>query len=117
MSRIRFAFPVPVHPQGETKMKEFAREFYSSKAWRACRDTYKSRIGGLCEECLKRGIYRPVEEVHHKIPLTPENIHDPRITLSFDNLEGLCRECHRAKHEEREPRRFTVDEFGHVTVR
>ena len=98
-------------------MKEFAREFYSSKAWRACRDTYKSRIGGLCEECLKKGMIRPAEEIHHKIPLTPENIHDPRITLSFDNLEGLCRECHRAKHDGREPRRFTVDEFGHVTVR
>jgi hypothetical protein len=28
------------------------------------------------------------------IELTPENINDPMITLSLDNLESLCHNCH-----------------------
>jgi 5-methylcytosine-specific restriction endonuclease McrA len=105
------------HCSEDEIMKEFAREFYSSKAWKSCREAYKKKIGGLCEECLKRGMYTPVEEIHHKIWLTPDNINDPNITLNFDNLKGLCRECHRAEHEKREPTRYTVDDRGRVTVR
>jgi len=41
--------------------------------------------------------------VHHKIHLTPHNIDDPNITLSEDNLELLCRECHAIEHPEGEP--------------
>ena len=32
--------------------------------------------------------------VHHKVPLTPKNINDDKITLSFDNLRYDCKECH-----------------------
>lgn len=35
---------------------------------------------------------------HHKEWLTPENIHDPWITLSWDNLEALCHDCHNREH-------------------
>lgn len=74
--------------------KEFARAFYDGMPWRRCRKAYiKIRIsvdGGLCEQCHERLGYM----VHHKIPLTPENINDPMISLSHDNLEFECKECH-----------------------
>jgi len=40
----------------------------------------------------------PAEIVHHKIELTPDNIDNPKITLGFDNLEAVCRECHSSIH-------------------
>lgn len=53
--------------------------------------------------CKKRKYCRlcgkPASVVHHKIHLTPHNIDNPSITLSEDNLELLCRECHIKKHE------------------
>ena len=98
-------------------MKEFARAFYSSKAWKSCREAYKKKIGGLCEECLKRGMYSPVEEIHHKIWLTPDNINDPNITLNFDNLEALCIRHHNEEHFGVNYKRYEVDEFGRVTIR
>lgn len=80
--------------------REFARSFYNSGAWHACRDTYKRQAGGLCEECLKRGVITPGVEVHHIKPVTPFNIGNPEITLNPDNLQLLCRDCHMDKHRE-----------------
>lgn len=97
-------------------MKEFAKNFYKSKRWQAVRNAYAKSVGFLCEECLKKGKYTPLEEVHHKIHLTPQNINDPSIALNFDNLEGLCRECHRQKHSGHETR-YKVDAFGHVIAK
>lgn len=68
---------------------------------------------GLCQDCLKEGKITPAEEVHHIIPLTVNNIHDPQITLNADNLIALCRECHRKRHGARK-RRYEVDEFGRI---
>ena len=83
-----------------TVAKQFARRFYSSKAWQDCRNEYAKRAHHLCENCLRRGIYKPGEIVHHKIELDPITIGRPEIALSFDNLELLCRECHAAMHEQ-----------------
>lgn len=80
--------------------RPFARKFYSSKAWQDCRNEYARRKHYLCENCLRHGIYRPGEIVHHLIELDPVNIEHPEITLNFDNLELLCRECHAAVHEQ-----------------
>ena len=75
-------------------VKEWAKPFYKSKAWRDCRDAYFISRHGLCERCnCKAGTI-----VHHKIYLTPENINDPNITLSFENLELLCQDCHNDEH-------------------
>ena len=79
--------------------KAFARKFYSSKAWQDCRNEYAKHRHHLCEDCLRRGIYRPGAIVHHKIELDPINIEHPEITLNFDNLELLCRECHANRHD------------------
>lgn len=74
--------------------KEFARAFYDGMPWRRSRKSYiairVSIDGGLCEKCHER-IGRIV---HHKIPLTPENINDPLISLNHGNFEYECKECH-----------------------
>ena len=113
--------------------KPFARKFYSSKAWQSCRNEYAKRRHYLCEDCLRRGIYRPGTIVHHKIELDPINIENPEIALSFNNLELLCRDCHAARHDiqggrwaivnkrRRDARaasqRYTIGENGKISAR
>ncbi len=96
-------------------MREFAKEFYRSKTWQRCRDDYGRSKSWLCERCLDKGLYKPGEIVHHKQHLTPDNIGDPSVTLSWDNLQLVCRDCHAELHRNRE-RRFRVDALGRVTV-
>ena len=96
-------------------MREFAEQFYKSKAWQRCRSAFAKSRGGLCERCYRSGIIKAGEIVHHKIHLTPENISDPAVTLSWDNLELLCRDCHGAEHQKIE-RRYMVDDQGHVVA-
>ena len=81
--------------------KAFARKFYSSKAWQSCRNEYMKRAHHLCENCLRKGIYKPAEIVHHVIELDPVTIERPEIALNFDNLEAVCRECHNELHDNR----------------
>lgn len=89
------------------------KRFYNSKAWKDTREAYKRSVGGLCERCLKQGLYVPGEIVHHKIHLTSDNVNDPSVTLNYDNLELVCRDCHGQIH--RGPRRWRVDpETGRV---
>lgn len=97
-------------------MKPFAEQFYKSKAWQDCRAAYLESVGGLCECCLAQGRYTPAEIVHHKIELTPENINAPKVTLNWDNLEAVCRECHAMRHGARQ-RRYKLDELGRTTAR
>lgn len=106
-------------------MKEWAESFYNSMAWKECRTAYRKKRGGLCERCLKKGVFSAGEIVHHKIKLTPQNVTDPTVTLNTDNLELLCRECHAEVHEQkrtgwrknwRKPRRYSIGEDGRVTT-
>ena len=78
--------------------RDFSRKFYNSKQWIKCRELYKQSVNGLCERCLSKGKYVLGDEVHHKIHLSPNNINNPDITLSFDNLELLCASCHSLHH-------------------
>lgn len=94
-------------------MKPWAKAFYLSPQWRACRDGYIKSVGGLCERCYRKGLISPAEIVHHKVYITQQNIHDPRVTLNWDNLEALCRECHEAEHRKGK-KRYKVDSFGRV---
>lgn len=71
------------------------------------------KAGGLCERCYKEGLIKPAVIVHHKVHITPNNIGEPSITLNFDNLEALCRECHEEVHR-RPEKRYTVDAEGRV---
>ena len=96
-------------------MREFAKAFYKSKAWQRCRDGYAASAGGLCEDCLAKAVYRPGEIVHHMIELTPDNINNPAVSLSWSNLRLLCRDCHAKRHGAR--KRYKVDAVGRVTPR
>ena len=88
--------------------------FYYTKAWQQTREAFRKSKGGLCEECLRNGIIKAGEIVHHKVHLTPENINDPNVTLNWDNLELLCRDCHAKMHGR--SKRYKVDEMGRVIV-
>ena len=78
--------------------KDFAKAFYNSTRWEKCRAGFiASRIqedGGMCQRCREQLGYI----VHHKVHLTPLNIKDPEISLSWDNLEYVCKDCHDAEH-------------------
>lgn len=95
-------------------MKPWARWFYKSKAWERTRAAYIAYRHGLCERCGAGG-----KIVHHKVYLTPDNINDPEITLSFDNLELLCATCHQHEHFETSPTAegLVFDDFGDLVRR
>lgn len=93
--------------------KDFARAFYNSTAWKHCRAEYAKSQRYLCEDCLQKGILTPGEIIHHKQPITPENINDPSVTLSFDNLKMVCRKCHAEEHGQRQ-RRYKVLSDGTI---
>ncbi len=73
--------------------KEWAKAFYKSTAWLKCRESYITKVYGLCERCSKPGLI-----LHHKTELTPNNINNPDITLNHDKLEYLCLDCHNKEH-------------------
>lgn len=96
--------------------RDFARGFYSSAAWKACRASYWRARGGLCEDCLQQGIITQGEEVHHLQELTPDNIGNPSITLNWANLRLLCHACHMKRHA-KSAKRYTIDPMtGRVTI-
>lgn len=95
-------------------MKRWAERFYKSKRWQRCREYVWQRDKGLCQICLNKGIITPGSTVHHIIELTQENINDEAVSLNPDNLVTVCMDCHAAAHKN--PRRYTVDELGRVSV-
>ena len=97
-------------------MKDFAKGFYSSKAWQHTRTAFAKSKGNLCEVCLAKGLIVPAEIVHHKIELTPMNVNDPSITLDWNNLQCVCRECHADAHDRRQ-RRYRFDDLGRVITK
>lgn len=100
------------------RIKEFARTFYSSKAWQRTRAAYAKSKHNLCEVCLAKGMIKPCEIVHHKIELTPDNIDDPDITLNWNNLQCLCREHHAEVHDlYQRKRRYKIDDLGRVITK
>jgi len=98
-------------------MKDYAQTFYKSKRWQSTRQAYFKSVGGLCERCLKKGLYHPAVIVHHKVYIDPQNINNPEITLNWDNLEAVCRKCHEDEHKTGGKRRYVVAEDGSVEIR
>lgn len=74
---------------------EFAKKFYNSTRWKRCRKTYVASLPS--QLCMRCGVEIGTE-VHHIIELTARNIHDDNITLSWDNLMLLCKQCHNDIH-------------------
>lgn len=104
-------------------MRSFAKHIYGSQRWKKCRAAYLKSVGGLCERCLKRGIYRPAEIVHHKIFLSEETVNDPEVVYAFKNLEAVCRQCHEEIHNNKvflpnntREKRYEVLEDGTVII-
>ena len=71
---------------------------------------------GMCERCFERGRLVPAEIVHHIQHLSPENIGDPEVSLSFGNLMRVCRDCHAELHypDQSYTPRVSFDENGRV---
>ena len=94
--------------------------FYTSWTWRKCRKAFAESKKNLCERCLSRGIIeagskeQPLE-VHHKIPLTADNVKNPKVALSWDNLELLCKPCH-DKEQQRRAKRWKIQPDGTVVI-
>lgn len=101
--------------------KEWTNGFYQSKAWKQTRDAFFKFRRGRCERCMREFLQgrRRMEDVqpgvivHHMIELTPENIGNPEIALSFRNLELLCSEHHNREHKAK-GRRVMYDAEGRV---
>ena len=94
--------------------------FYTSWIWRKCRKAFEESKGNLCERCLKRGIIEPGSkdrplEVHHRVPLTVDNIKDASIALGWENLELLCKSCHDEERERRQ-KRWRIGPDGRVDI-
>lgn len=92
--------------------REFAKAFYNSKKWKMCRKAYiehrKAIDGGMCETCHEA----PGYIVHHKEELTPENINNPDIALSFQNLKFDCHICHQKENSKDGPSGLVQYEFS-----
>lgn len=78
----------------------FAAQFYHSAAWKGARQLAWDRAHGLCERCGAKGEVVPADVVHHKVPLSVDNINDPDVTVNPDNLVALCHECHTEVHQQ-----------------
>ena len=74
-------------------MKDYARGFYASTAWKKTQAAYMSSQHYLCERCGNMA-----RIVHHRKYITEANIIDPWVTLDWDNLEALCMDCHNKEH-------------------
>lgn len=57
--------------------------------WQKVREM-KANQNPLCEECLKNGIVKPLNKVHHIKPIETH----PELRLVMENLMSLCNECH-----------------------
>ncbi len=97
--------------------KGLLKQFYNSIAWQRTRAAYikyrQGIDGGMCEACGEE----LGTEVHHKIWLTVDNYMDSKISLSFDNLKLVSKQCHNKEHSKSggEPAgRARYDEFGNV---
>lgn len=101
---------------GVSMAKDFSKKFYESTRWRKCAKAYATSKLFICERCHNRFIKRDGTRqrwiVHHKIPLTPDNIHDDMIAYNWDNLMFLCIECHNAIHGKKPLRTMQWDDDG-----
>ncbi|SES12327.1 5-methylcytosine-specific restriction enzyme A [Vreelandella subterranea] len=73
------------------------------RPWRRIRERILQRDKGLCQPCLRKGIYTPAAEVDHIVNEASGG------TDVDDNLEAICNPCHKAKTQEEARRGRGVD--------
>jgi len=90
---------------------ERLQRFYNSLSWQKARDYKMTSAGYLCEVCGGVGGI-----VHHKIPLTEANMQNPKISIGNENLQLVCRSCHKRIHDELDGkgRRIRFDKDGNI---
>lgn len=94
--------------------KEWAKSFYDSAKWKKARQLCISRKHGICERCGKAFASSKMI-VHHKIHLTADNINNPDVSLSQDNLQLLCHDCHNSEHgNKNDSRIIQFDSDGNI---
>lgn len=69
---------------------------YDTTRWKRVRKDFLQKFP-LCEECLKKGIIKAAELVHHRKP-----IKDGGTEYDYSNLESICHECHNRLHRQME---------------
>jgi 5-methylcytosine-specific restriction endonuclease McrA len=84
-------------------------KFYNSKEWKLSRQYKLASVNYRCERCGGIAV-----EVHHKIPITQENIYNPSITIGRENLEAICIECHNKVHGRFEKSKDRFDCTGNL---
>ena len=89
--------------------REFAKDFYQSKAWKDVRDFVFNRDFGICQVCGKSA-----KIVHHVIWITEQNINDVNVTLNPINLILVCKFCHDRIHSSIEDNGISFDEQGNI---
>lgn len=81
------------------------RHWYQLPLWKALRSSVLVRDCYMCQECLRRGIFKPVKEhttrqdtdnQGHADHIVPHN-GDWEKFIDMDNIETKCGTCHRAK--------------------
>ena len=80
---------------------DISQKIYNSKTWKQLRELYYSDHP-LCQRCLEKGIIKPSEEIHHKIPFLTGKTSDEIYELAYDyeNLMSVCKQCHSEIHKE-----------------
>jgi 5-methylcytosine-specific restriction enzyme A len=94
------------------KRNKEAKKFYNSTTWRKCREYVLKRDNYLCQRCLRKGILRAADVVHHK-----EHLEDnPEKALNPENLESLCHACHNEEHPEKGQKPKTNEKKSKIRV-
>lgn len=97
----------------ETWIRQLIKEdtlfkFYKSDDWEELRADVMRDAHNECQHCLKKGIYKRAEMVHHinevrkrpDLALTREFV-DPITNEKIINLIALCNSCHEMEHPDR----------------
>lgn len=82
------------------------QQFYTGKDWREFRINLILTRGCTCARCKR--VFEDLSQLighHTPVELTPDNVHNPNISLNPDNVEIVCIDCHNQEH----------NRFGHNT--
>lgn len=83
----------------EARRKE-RQALYQSKRWKELRKQLQMERP-LCENCLKKGIIKPMEDCHHRLSPFQKGISEEekeRRAFDKNNIMCLCRDCHIEEH-------------------
>ena len=87
------------HKEAERRYNKAGRpgrhKVYATKLWRSTSRRYREEHP-LCEACLRDGVVKPADLVHHKVDIVDGG--DP---FDPDNLESLCLACHNRVHSDK----------------